>query len=96
LCLTRFGICIASILTRVIEYSERVGDTHEDESESDEAYNEYRSSRTEVFFCPVPPPCAETHGDSEECVEDFYEEHELISIFIILQEPFLVRLLFVL
>lgn len=84
------GSRTASILTRIIEKSERIDDAHEDESEPDETYDEYRSSGAEIFFRPVPPsrPAvdnfpiledAETHTDSEERVEYFDKKHTDIS-----------------
>lgn len=84
------GVHTVLVLTGVIEKSERIDDAHEDESESDETYDEYRSSGAEVFFRPVPPsrPAindfpvledAKTHTDSEECVKYFDKKHADIS-----------------
>lgn len=85
--LYRFRVHIASVLALVIEHSERIGDTHKYEPESDKGYHEDRSSGTEVFLCPVPPPGptvdhfpifqdTETHTDPEKRVDYFDEEHK--------------------
>ena len=92
--LTYFGIRIASVLTGIIEKSERVHDTHKYETKSDKTYDKYGSSGSEVFLRPVPPSRptvddfsvledTETHADSEECVKYFYEKHNLYLLGVI-------------
>ena len=105
--LTIFSICRIAELIRIIEKSERIHHTHEDESESDYRYDEHGSSGSQVFFRPIkfPSPTVdnfsvfentETHGDSEERIENFYEKHTVYLIdFIILQESSLMRIRFV-
>ena len=89
--LTIFSICRIAELIRIIEKSERIHHTHEDESESDQRYDEHSSSRSDVFLCPVEPSSpavddfsiledAESHGNSEERIEDFDEEHSLLLV----------------
>lgn len=81
-------IHIISVLTGIIEKSERVDHTHKYEAKSDKTYDKYGSPRAEIFLCPVPSPCptvydfpvfqdTKTHGNAEKCVNYFDEKHNM-------------------
>lgn len=78
------------IICRLIEYPKWVCNTHEYESESHESDYEDRPTGSEIFLRPIElarptvddlsvPESPESHRDSEHCIEDFHDNHNVFS-----------------